>query len=69
MEKRNMKIRVDWDTTDDEKPEGYSLKEVGLSRTVEVPDEIVAEEQEQAGVVADWLSDHYGWCVNGWAKA
>lgn len=46
------KIKVDWDT--DGKPEKT------LPGTLEVPAYLKYEE------VADWLSEQYGWLVNGW---
>jgi len=45
-----MKFRVDWDTDE----EGIQLPEI-----VDVPDDVELDD------VADWLSDKYGWCVNG----
>ena len=63
-----MKIKVDWDTTDDENPNGWDFKELGLPEIVHVDDALVEEDKEQVGVVADWLSDTYGWCVNGWVE-
>lgn len=46
-----MKIRVNWDT------DGEKVEE--LPECVEVPEEIESED------IADWLSDKYGFCVNG----
>ena len=50
-----MKVKVDWDTTDDEHPDG---QDAGLPKVVEVPNDI------EPDAIADWLSDNYGWCVN-----
>lgn len=60
-----MRIRINWDTTDDDHPNGQEVD--GLPEVVNVPKSVINEEKEQEGAVADWLSDKYGWCVNGWA--
>jgi hypothetical protein len=60
-------IKVDWDTVVDDRP--LTLSEAGLPETVFVPNEIVAEDQADQfanTLVADWLSDNYGFCVYGW---
>jgi hypothetical protein len=48
-------ISVDWDDDGEAVP---SL--------VEVPFEVLQTELDGGGQVADWLSDNYGWTVNGW---
>lgn len=48
-------ISVDWDDDGEAVP---SL--------VEVPFEVLQTELDGGGQVADWLSDNYGWSVNGW---
>lgn len=45
---------IKWDT------DGYSAKELGLPKEVELPDDLDEED------VADWLSDTYGWCVEAY---
>ena len=54
-----MKVKVDWDLKQDDGVV-VSLEEAGVQQIVDVPDEIEDED------VSDWLSDNYGWCVNGW---
>ena len=48
-------VKVNWDTTDDEHPDG---QDAGLPKIVDVPDDLLPDD------IADWLSDQYGWCVN-----
>lgn len=50
------KVKVDWDIDLDE------VNEVKLPTFVEVTETIEDDD------VADWLSDEYGWCVNGWCE-
>ena len=51
-----MKCQVTWDTDG---------AKVALPNVVEVPDDIVEEDQtETEGAIADWLSAEYGWCVD-----
>ena len=50
------KVKVDWDIDLDD------VNEVKLPTFVEVPETIEDDD------VADWLSDEYGWCVNGWCE-
>jgi len=45
-------VSVEWDT------DGKDVKD--LPTIIAVPNEIEYDD------VADWLSDHYGWCVYGW---
>ena len=45
-------VSVEWDT------DGEDVKD--LPTIIAVPNEIEYDD------VADWLSDHYGWCVYGW---
>jgi hypothetical protein len=52
-----MKIKVVWDTSDDECDVGPSAEDCGLPEIVEVPDDIDEDD------IADWLSDGYGFCV------
>jgi hypothetical protein len=67
-EKANtIKIKVNWDTVVDHRL--LTLSEAGLPETVLVPKEIVVEDQANQfadTLVADWLSDNYGFCVYGW---
>ena len=56
-------INIEWETDGEI---------VDLPREVEIPEQIAAEaraladEQEgDNGHIADWLSDQYGWLVNG----
>ena len=59
-----VKVKVDWDTEIDGRI--LTLEEAGLPEIVEVPDDVVAEDMtNDNGEIADWLSDNYGWCVNG----
>jgi hypothetical protein len=57
---------IDWDTSDEEAPQGRSLgngpDEVDLPRevTIEVPDDTDIDEE-----IADILSDKYGWLIFG----
>lgn len=39
-------------------------KDVGLPKEVEIPAYLIEEDYN----VADYLSDKYGWLVNGWAR-
>lgn len=45
-------VSVEWDT------DGEDVED--LPKIIAVPNEIEDDD------VADWLSDHYGWCVYGW---
>jgi hypothetical protein len=54
MPERSVRVKVVWDTDDDE-------GECSLPEVVGVPEHVV--EAEEDGAVADWLSDEYGWCV------
>lgn len=45
-------VSVEWDT------DGEDVED--LPTIIAVPNEIENDD------VADWLSDHYGWCVYGW---
>ena len=57
------KVKVDWDTESD--GEILTLKEVGLSEVMEVPDDVIAEhENGDDEAIANWLSDNWGFCVN-----
>lgn len=46
-------VKVIWDT------DGVNPEELDLPTQVDVPDEIEVSE------IADWLSDEYGYCVDG----
>jgi hypothetical protein len=48
-----MKIKVEWDTTDEDFEVERTPEECGLPEEVEIPDEIIA----------DYLSDEYGFLV------
>ena len=56
VQKKASLINVDWDDDGEATP---SL--------VEVPLEVLETELDGQGAVADWLSDNYGWMVNGWS--
>lgn len=60
------RVLVDWDTTTDEHPGGDPA--AALPDAVEVPAELIHEFESGAAddPVADWLSETFGWCVNGW---
>jgi len=47
-------IAIDWET------DGADSNELKLPKTLGVPVDIEDED------VADWLSDEYGWLVQGW---
>lgn len=47
------KVKVAWET------DGEA---VGLPDIVEIPDEVV---EDEGGEIADYLSDNYGWLING----
>lgn len=47
------RIYVDWET------DGTPIKEIGLPTEVDVPNDIEIDD------IADWLSDEYGFLVNG----
>ena len=60
----------DSELTDDEKNDKFA--ELGLptmDEVVEVPVSIDWTEETDDGEVADWLSDNYDFCVNGWSLA
>ena len=50
-------VGVEWDT------DGMDPEELDLPVAVEIPGELDDED------VADYLSDHYGYCVKGWYEA
>lgn len=52
-----MYIIVNWDTSP-ENPDDCNLPE----NPVQIPDYLTDTE------IADYLSEKYGWCVNGWSK-
>jgi hypothetical protein len=56
VQKKASLVNVDWDDDGEATP---SL--------VEVPLEVLETELDGQGAVADWLSDNYGWLVNGWS--
>lgn len=58
-------MRVDWDTSDDDHDTPPTPAKCGLPETIEIPDEVIEEEKEEPGAIADWLSDQYGYCVFG----
>lgn len=66
-----VELYVDWDTTDDENPDGYPLEDIGLDQeTFAVPKCLVDRFNDgEQDDVSDWLSDVYGWLVNGWEEA
>ena len=55
MSERGVRVRVVWDT------EGQG--DCSLPEIVGVPEHIVEAEDEEEGVIADWLSDEYGFCI------
>lgn len=63
-------LTVDWDTSsdDDDDPDWVPPNSWDTPQFVAVP---VAEISDDEGLdeelVSDWLSDRYGWCVNGWS--
>ena len=67
-------LKVDWDlTVDGEVDEDgheiteYTLEQASLSPFIFVPLEENGQLIED-DMVADWLSDEYGWCVNDWEE-
>ena len=60
-----MKVSVSWDTTDGE---GNKLKDVELPEKVDIPDEVALDYrvEKDESYITDYLSDEYGFCVNGW---
>lgn len=55
----NKLVKVDWDTSDD--CSDYEGENVELPNLVEVPVSVPEDE------IADWLSDQFGYCVNGFS--
>lgn len=47
------RVYVDWET------DGTPIEDIGLPTEVDVPNDIDTED------IADWLSDKYGFLVNG----
>lgn len=41
---------------------------IGVPSSVEIPDEIMkaAQDEDDDSIITDWLSDEYGWCINGY---
>ena len=63
---KTQRILVDWDGGTDE---GYAPESDLPARELDLPYELVWEELDgisAEGSVADYLSDEYGWCVDGW---
>ncbi len=57
MAERGVKMRVDWGTDDQ--------GDCGLPDIVVVPGHVVEADEEEGGAIADWLSDVFGFCVQG----
>jgi hypothetical protein len=64
-----MRISVEWDTYDEDEGVTHDAKALGLPSVVDVPNEVVAEGDPDwlEEDVCEWLSDTYGWLVDGWA--
>ena len=66
-----MKVKVDWDTTDDEHPEG---QDVDIPEIIDIPSDVVNEYDEEcydegcSEIITDYLSDTYGWCIFSWKE-
>ncbi len=57
MSERGVRMRVDWDTDDQ--------GDCGLPDIVVVPGHVVEAAEEEDTSIADWLSDEFGFCVQG----
>ena len=57
-----IKLTIDWDTEQDDGTHP-TVKACGLPKQVYITRGEYEESEE--GAIADWLSDEYGYCVNG----
>ena len=57
-----MKALVTFDRTSEDGSESLPP----LTQTVDIPAEVLQDEQTQDGAVTDWLSDTFGWLVSDW---
>lgn len=55
-------VNIEWDTDDDD----IDTENLDLPTEVDIPDEVVAEQEDYEDAISDWLSDEYGFCHYGY---